>query len=267
MKHTKYENFGKSKIIRFFRPGIHLSDNDLLELRDNITNINKGRFDYGLLNTELTFDEFKEITKDMIISLMQVNGIFQGFITCPIIKTKNSYIFHAGLIVVNRNYLKNDLISILGAGNAYFAMKHLRLKTIYTTNITNTPAICESYSKFGGKLIWPSPNAKLREPYKDYKKVLTALKDNYIDKYFPEEYELKVDNKRFVLTSKDIEMGFNTSFAKSPKADNLHYNLFCKMWLNYDLKEDLIQVGTFTLASAFKVFLHLQLCKFKWRNS
>ncbi|NLR91225.1 MULTISPECIES: hypothetical protein [Flammeovirga] len=261
----KTESYGKVIVERFLFPGQYLNDIELEQLQKNITYINNDRINHALISVNNSLEQFREMTKHMVIALTSYKEKYNGFIFCPVLKSpiNDTYIFHAGLIVMNRNYLGNNAISILGAGNAFFVYKHLKVRSFFSTNITSTPSIVESFSKFGGKNIWPSPNANLRTPNKHYRSILRTLKKEYINVFFPKNETITVDEKRFILRSSSQEMGFNTSFDSIPKADSLKYNLFCKLWINYKKQEDVIQIGEFSLRSFLKVWIYLKFLRYK----
>ena len=89
-----------------------------------------------------------------------------AFVISPILSSLDKAILHWGLIVVYKNP-GVDLISLLALGNLVIGYE--KLGGYYTTNITSTPSIIESFSKMVPD-TWPHPDAQLKKYPKVIKK-------------------------------------------------------------------------------------------------
>ncbi|MDD4976979.1 MAG: hypothetical protein PHY93_21690 [Bacteriovorax sp.] len=236
---------GECETIHYFMPGKLLDDLSLKKLHNSLIKVNEqsgANVINKMLGKHLSLEEIRNYLENTIIAISLCSKEVYGFLISPILKCGNKSILHAGLIIIEKNP-GADLISLLALGN--FIMGYEKLGALYTTNISSTPSIIESFSE----LIpgsWPGPDEKLKNPPKGFKDVVKILKEDYMDKYFLDSEKLSVNYKRFTLTSNSKEMGFTTDFYKISRADNFKYNLFCHSWIDYEKEEDIIQVGEIT---------------------
>lgn len=230
------------EITHYYRPGETLDDLSLKKLHNQITKINKksgANVVNKMLDISLSFDEVKSHFTNVIVALISKEDEPMAFVISPILSSLDKAILHSGLIVVYKNP-GVDLISLLALGNLVIGYE--KLGGYYTTNITSTPSIIESFSKMVPG-TWPHPDAQLKKIPKGYKEVLQILKLDYMDKYFPDPEKLSINYKRFTLTSNSNEMGFVTDFHKISRSDNFKFMAFCHAWIDYKNEEDIIQVG------------------------
>ena len=241
----KYK-FGEYETVHYFRPGKNLDDVSLKRLHTSLVKTNEqsgSNIVNKMLDKTLPLEKIREYLGNTIIGLSLKNNEVYGFLISPILKTEKKLVFHGGLIIIGQNPGVN-FVSLLASGNLLMAYE--KLGSFYTTNISSTPSIVESFST----LIpgsWPSPDGSQKTPPKGFREVVKILKEEYMDKYFPDSEKLSVDYKRFVLTSNSQEMGFTTDFYKISRADKFKYNLFCHTWINYEKEEDLVQVARMNL--------------------
>lgn len=248
----KYE-LGKHATIHYFMPGKLLDDIALKKLHLSLLKINAqsgANIINKMLEQNLSLEKMRCYLEKTIIGISFKNNEAYGFLISPILTYGNKFILHAGLVIIEKNPGVN-LTALLALGN--FMMGYEKLGAVYSTNISSTPSIIESFSELlPGS--WPGPDMKLKNPPKGYRDVVKILKEDYMNKYFPDAEKLIVDYKRFTLTSNSKEMGFTTDFHKISRADKFKYNLFCHAWIDYEKEEDIIQVGEITFLRYLRMY-------------
>ena len=252
--------------IHYWMPGKYLNDQALAELHERLVNLNKSsghNIDNRMLYANLSLPEMRFYLADCVISELQVDNEIIGFLFSPVIIGEGNPIVHAGLIIIKENP-GGDLISLAACGNILIA--HKALGTIFFTNISSTPSIIESFCRISAN-PWPSPSANLKAPPKEYREVVHRLKTKYIDKYFPDSNEVRIDYSRFTMTSNSTDMGFSTNYYLMSRANNFIFNSFCLSWVNYDIEEDIIQVGSFDKLSALRVSIMFFIARMKLRKN
>lgn len=252
---------GKSEFVYYFRPGKLLDDVALKGLHNSLVRVNeqsKANVVNKMLDKTLSLEEIRTHLGNTVIGVALREDRPYAFLLSPILGPLGKPILHAGLIIIEKNP-GVDLISLLSLGN--LAMGYENLGSVYTTNITSTPSIIESFT-FMVPGSWPNPNMKLKVPPKGYKEVVKVLKEEYMDVYFPNADKISVNYKHFILTSNSQDMGFTTDFYKISRADNYKYMAFCHSWIDYNKEEDIIQVGEI----GFMKYLRMQLILFNLRR-
>ena len=252
MKTIVRMRYGRDEIIHYYRPGIHLTDSQLLELNKILLSINrsgKSSIVHPFLEPGLPLPTIRTIFSQMVVSVASVKEEAAGFQLSPLFDKDGIRIVHGGLIVIVKN-LGSDLISLLTAGT--FSIAYMNEGKIFSTNITSTPVGMEAFSKFVSR-VWPIPDTALIRPPEKYKSVAQILFSEYIKKNFLEPESLQIDYKRFVLGSSSQKMGFVTDFHKISRSLCFKYMNFCHVWMNYDKQEDLIQVGLIDWKSALRM--------------
>lgn len=256
----KKHKLGFCESIHYFMPGKNLDDLALKKVHRSLIRVNEqsgSNVSNKMLNKNLSMDEIRAFFESTIVGISMNDNRVNGFLISPILNCDHGAIVHGGLIIIDKNPGEN-LVGLLSLGNAIMAYD--RLGSYYATNISSTPCMVESFSElFPG--CWPSPDVKLRYPPRGYREILKVLKEEYMDKCFPDADKLDVDYKRFILSSNSKEMGFVTDFHKVSRADNFKYNLFCHAWVNYQKEEDIIQVGKMTFFRSLRMKLLLILMK------
>jgi hypothetical protein len=252
---VKY-NLGNVESIHYYKPGKYLDDVALKKLHNSLIKVNEksgSNVINKMLDPKLSLLEIRNYFENTIVGTSLAKNEVYGFLLSPLLKYKKSAILHGGLIVIEKNAGVN-LVGVLSLGNSILAYK--KLGAIYATNISSTPSIIETFSElFPGS--WPSPDVNLKNPPKGFKEIVKILKEDYMDKCFPDAEKLSVDYKRFTLTSNSKEMGFTTDFHKMSRAENLKYNMFCQIWLDYEKEEDIIQVGEITFLKYLRMQFYL----------
>lgn len=241
----------------YLNPGVDLSEIELKRLHKTLININsatKTKVDNLYLDESLSMEEIKKHFSTCIVTIIENENLPIGFLISPILRSKNKYILHAGLIIMTKNP-GADLMSLTGLCN--FQMAYEKYGKIFVTNISSTPSIIEVFSTLVSN-PWPSPKKNTKVSPKKYKEIIQILKNEYMDKYFPEGSAVKIDPRRFTMTSNSQEMGFTTDYFKLSRATNYLYQSFCKVWIDYSKGEDIIQVGELTLLS----YLHQRVLLF-----
>lgn len=252
------------QVIAYWKPGRHLDDIALKKLHSNLLKVNfksGAKIKHKMLESNSTLDEIRELLKDSIISEFVTGNDCYGFLISPILANTDLPILHTGLMVIEKNPGVN-LMALLFTVNV--RMSYENLGAHYITNISSTPSAIENFSEII-KGTWPSPLVGLKKSPSGFKDVVQKLKSDYLDIYFPETDKIKVDYKRFTMTSNSSEMGFSTNFYKISRADSFKYNLFCQLWINYEEEEDIIQVGKVSFFNYFRsrvaLYFLLQSCK------
>lgn len=253
------------KVLCFVCPGKTLSNEQLSKFHGDLVFINESsnaNIDNKMLNKKLNLIDIKNYFQNVIVSIFYMNETPCAFSLSPFLSRDNLKVFHIGLTIVAKNPGLN-LGGFLGVVNAKAAYENFG--RVYLTNISSTPSLIESFSNALGN-AYPSPNCSLKSRPKHYRNVVKILKEEYMDKCFPDQSKLQIDYKRFVLISNSSEMGFKTSFHDTSFADSMEFNNFCKTWINYEREEDLIQVGELRRWQYLKMSIGLYLMKFMARR-
>lgn len=233
---------GRFEVAIFCNPGDTLTDLEFESFHRDLILINErsgANINNLMLKKSLPLIERKKLYSSAVVSIFYTDKKPCAFSLSPFLTRDNLKLLHIGLTIISDNPGFN-LGGFLGVFNATTAFKHYG--DIFLTNISSTPSLVESFSEALGN-AYPAPDSSLKNKPRYYKDVVKLLKEDYMDKCFPDQEKLKVDYKRFVLTSNSSEMGFKTSFYSTSFANNMKYNSFCKTWINYENEEDLIQVG------------------------
>lgn len=249
------------KVLCFVFPGKELSDEQLLKFHQDLVFINESSMANivnKMLNNKLDTFEIRKYFRKVIVSIFYINETPCAFSLSPFLSRDRIKVFHIGLTIVAKNPGLN-LGGFLGIVNAKAAYE--KFGKVYLTNISSTPSLIESFSNALGN-AYPTPHCSLKSRPKHYRDVVKILKEEYMDKCFPDRSKLQIDYKRFVLISNSSEMGFKTSFHDTSFADSMEYNNFCKTWINYDKEEDLIQVGELKFWQYLKMSFALMGLKF-----
>lgn len=254
-------NFNEFEVGCFICPGKELTNDQLLKFHSDLVFINessKANIDNKMLNKKLTITELRCFFQQVIVSIFYIKKIPCAFSLSPFLARDHLKVFHIGLTIVAKNPGLN-LGGFLGIVNAKAAFE--KFGNVYLTNISSTPSLIESFSNALGN-AYPTPHCSLKSRPKHYRNVVKILKEEYMDKCFPDQSKLQIDYKRFVLISNSSEMGFKTSFHDTSFANSMEYNNFCKTWINYDKEEDLIQVGELRWWQYCKMCLGLYWMKY-----
>ncbi|CBW26431.1 hypothetical protein BMS_1581 [Halobacteriovorax marinus SJ] len=254
--------FNNISSCHYINPGKSMNDLELTKIHKDLVSVNNSaakKVDNLFLNEELTLEQKREHLSKCILTLLYQNQRVFGFLISPIISSKKGVILHAGLIMMNKNP-GADFMAFTGLNN--FSMAYEEYGNVYVTNISSTPSIIEVFSNQISK-VWPSPkmNTKVSPPH--YRDILHILKMEYMDKYFPSDADIEIDDRRFTMTSNSKEMGFSTNFYKLSRATNYLYQSFCQVWINYDDSEDIIQVGRITLRTYLYQKILLRILSYK----
>ncbi len=240
-----------NQITHHYRPGEFLNDLELKRLVNDLITINKESkhpVENKMIKEGLTLEMLREIYKNTIVCIFHEGNHPIGFLLSPIVGNDKIRALHLGLIIVTKNF-GSDLIFLSGSGNNELAYKNWG--SFFVTNIASTPSIIEAFS-FAYSDAWPSPKANLRSTPKEKVPVLDLLNKNYISKYFPDNSNVQIDQKRFVMSSTSQDMGFNTNMRQLSRASNFMYQSFCHTWVNYEKEEDIIQVAKHGLWEHFR---------------
>lgn len=252
---------GVFEIWHYYMPGKTLDDISLKKLHSAMVEINEksgANIVNKMLDKKCGLDEIRShLEKTVVATLFQGNNYY-AFVVSPILACQQKPILHSGLIVVAKNP-GIDLISLLALGN--LTLGYENLGNVYTTNISSTPSIIESFTTMVPG-SWPNPDAHLKVAPSGYKEVLKILKEEYMDKYFSDSEKLEINYKRFTLKSNSRQMGFVTDFYKISRSDNFKYMSFCHAWIDYQNEEDIIQVGEIS----FYKYLRMHVLLFRLRN-
>lgn len=237
----KYQ-IGKIEVRHLYRPGACLDDLELKRIHNDLVKVNENsgaNVVNKMLDKNLNMEGIKKHFSNVILALLSRDGEMWSFVISPLLRSADLPVIHSGLIVA----LKNpgvDIISLLAMGNLQLGYRNV--KSFYTTNISSTPSIIESFV-YMVPGAWPNPDMELKVIPEGYKEVVKILKEDYMDQYFPNPEKLIVNYKRFTLTSNSQEMGFVTDFYKISRSNNFKYLSFCRTWIDYSNEEDIIQVG------------------------
>lgn len=260
MKNTFYTKLGPNAAIHYNNPGVHLGDLELRNLYNELLRINEeseANIVHPFLTKNLPILEIRKMFSSIVITMIKVGDENVGFLLSPIIEADGITVAHAGLVVIAKNP-GSDLLTLSGLGS--ISVGYRTRGKMFTTNISSTPSIIESFTKLVTN-AWPAPNKSLVRPPKEYKKAVKVLYDNYIQKNFMDPDKLELDDKRFVIRSSSNKMGFNTRFHSISRSAAFKYLSFCFVWLDYDKQEDMIQVGLMDWKSYVKVRTILNLFK------
>ncbi len=260
---------GIYEVVVFINPGKNLNDLQFDKFHKDLCFINKisgSNIDNKMLKPELPLSDRKNLYLQSVVSIFYINKNPCAFSLSPFFKRGNLKLLHIGLTMIYKNPGFN-LGGFLGVFNATMAYEHFG--DIYLTNISSTPSLVESFSEALGN-TYPAPDCSLKLKPKFYKEVVTLLKEEYLDKCFPDKEKIHLDLKRFVLISNSSEMGFKTNFHQTSFANKMKYNTFCKTWINYEDEEDLVQVGMMKKIQYVKMKFGLLYFKYsfnKMRNN
>ncbi len=223
-------------------PGKELDDLEFSKMRKELVTINESSrspVKNNFLIAGNTLEENRKLYDSCVIALMYFEDEAFGFLISPIIHCSHGPILHAGLVIINKNPGAN-CISYPAIQNMILAYESLG--TIYSTNISSTPSIIESFDNIVHK-AWPSPSQNAKLIPKNYKDVVKALEDEYIKKYFVTDDLVEIDSRRFTMSSNSNGMGFSTNFYKLARAEKFIYQTFCMTWIDHSKGEDIVQVG------------------------
>ncbi|WP_372652713.1 hypothetical protein [Halobacteriovorax sp.] len=260
MYHENKYNSITSK--HYLNPGKNLNDLDLMRLYGAMIEINiqgKQNVDNLYLKEGLPLEKVREIYNECIITLFSDKDSHFGFLVSPILKSNNYTVMHAGLIIFSRNP-GGDFMSLATLSN--FTMAYEAYGKVLVTNITSTPSIIEVFTN-SVSYAWPSPKMNIKLTPKGYRAAIKMLEDEYMKKYFPSNSDVKIDLKRFTMTSNSNEMGFSTDYYKLSRANKYIYQAFCKTWIDYSKSEDVIQVGQINFLTYLQQRVKLTLLKYK----
>jgi hypothetical protein len=222
-------------------------------LKEEIQYINessKRNLSYGILDPEISCTELIEFFQSANICLIYDNtNEAIGFFYNVILQIIPDVVIHAGLVLITKNK-GVDLLSIPYSYLSYYQWKEFG--SYYYTNISSTPSIIGTFTDLYTQ-VWPSDKANQLKPPKKYVEIAELVFKRYVEKYFSGKNTF--DKKRFVLTSKSKEMGFETDLRKLPRYPDQNVNLFCLYWLDYAHGEDLIQVGRVGFWCALKLLI------------
>lgn len=233
---------GAIEVHHIYRPGEVLDEVSLKKMHNELVRINEksgANVANKMLEKTLSLDEIRVHYKNVVLAMLYNNQEPWAFLISPLLSSTTKPILHAGLIIAQSNP-GVDLISLLAIGS--FQITYKNVGNFYSTNISSTPSIIESMTHLIPD-VWPSPDVELKVVPKGYKEVVKILKEDYMDKYFPNPEKLEVNYKRFTLTSNSQEMGFVTDFYKISRSSDFKYLSFCRTWIDYSKEEDIIQVG------------------------
>ena len=240
---TQSKKFGKTiEVKTFFKPGEYLDDIQMKALYKDLVQINQAKetpLQHKLILENRSIDEIKEIYASILVAIIFVQDEAVGFLLTPILAESPQPIAHGGLTVIAKNCGIN-LLGLLTLCNANVLYE--RYSRIYVTNISSTPSIIEASAKFSRK-VWPDPDADLIKPPRAYREVFDTLINKYVLKFFEDPETVVADRKRFVIRSNSRKMGFNTNMRELSRSVKYKYLSFCFTWLDYELEEDLVQVG------------------------
>lgn len=237
----KYQ-IGKIEVRHIYRPGAWIDDLELKRIHNDLVKVNEksgANVVNKMLDKNLTIEGIKNHFSNVILALFSRDGEMWSFVISPLLSSADLPVLHSGLIVAFKNP-GIDIISLLAMGNLQLGYKNM--KSFYTTNISSTPSIIESFV-YMVPGAWPNPDVELKVIPNGYKEVVKILKEDYMDQYFPDPEKLVVNYKRFTLTSNSQEMGFVTDFYKISRSNDFRYLSFCRTWIDYSKEEDIIQVG------------------------
>jgi hypothetical protein len=236
----------KNQITHHYRPGVNLSELEFKKLTNELLLINsesKVPINNKMLNKDLSIEQFREIHKNSIICMIHEGSKAVGFLISPIISDGKTKAMHIGLMIVTKN-CGNNLIALAGVGNTNMAFKNFG--NVYVTNVASTPSVVEAYTMACAD-TWPSPNVNLRSTPKDRVAIVELLEKNYLSKYFPDDCEIFIDKKRFIMRSSSQEMGFNTNLRELSRSSSFKFQSFCHTWIDYSQEEDIIQVSHYKM--------------------
>lgn len=240
----------------FFRPE---DDESIQLIKRDLDYVNKSEnrnFAYGLFDPTLTDAEYKEKIKNFILCIAYLDGIPVAF--NYFVYLRNDF-FHAGLIVINKNNGSNLMRTmILLCQNIIYK----KFGSTFFSTITSVPKAYEIFLESTNN-CYPSPHISLQRPPAHYKKLINILHNDYIIANFPKTAEIKVNEKKFILTSIKREAGFKESFHDLPRANKVINNLFCQCWINYDNDEDIIAIGKIKLMNAISWLLYEKILMIK----
>ena len=242
MKNLFRIRYGRNEAFHYYKPGIHLSDEQLTALHHELLEINrapKARIVHPLLVEGMSVAQLRQYFANAIVSIMVVNGQPGGFEMASLFYRGDKTLLHGGLVVITQN-LGNNLMMLLVTGTLLVAYR--KEGRIYSSNITSTPSGIEVFARTLSR-VWPDPDTTLIRPPRDYKEVAQILYEEYIEKNFLDPHLLHMDYRRFVLSSSSQKMGFVTDFHRVSRPSNFKYLSFCHVWLNYSREEDMIQIG------------------------
>lgn len=249
---------GTIEVHHIYRPGDYLDEVSLKKMHTELVKINEmsgANVTNKMLEKTLRLNEIRFHYKNVVLAMLYKNKEPWAFLISPLLGATSKPILHAGLIIAQSNP-GIDLISLLGMGN--FQITYKNVGTFYATNISSTPSIIESMTHLIPD-VWPSPDVELKIVPQGYKEVVKILKEEYMDKYFPNPEKLDVNYKRFTLTSNSQEMGFVTDFYRVSRSSDFKFLSFCRTWIDYSKEEDIIQVGEVNF------FKNLRMSFLLWR--
>lgn len=248
-------SFNEMGLNVYWKPGDELNDLELKKLHNRLLIVNKNsgsNIKHKLLDENLTLVQIRIHLKNTIISEFMIDNQPKAFLLSFILEHAKRPIVHTGLMIIQQNPGAN-LMGLLFLSIINIAFEKLGPFSI--TNITSTPSSIEFFAETV-KNSWPGPDVKLKKSPPGHKEIVHKLKKDYMDNYFPDADKIKVDDRRFVLSSNSKEMGFTTNFIKISRAENFKYNLFCHTWIDYDREEDIIQVGKIDIFCYLKSKIH-----------
>ena len=260
MTTTFKKTFGSNTFDYFYNPGRSLDDLSLMNLYNDLDSINqnsKRSLDHGLLPKVSTVSNIRDLYDSALVCIIRVEGRLSGFLITPIINRHGLTVVHGGLVMINRNK-GHSLLAFASTHTALFL--HRKLGSYITTNISSTPSIIEVFTNIVSK-PWPSPQASLVRPYKNYKLACQALYEGYMKKAFLSPEDLEIDYRRFVVRSKSQKMGFVADLRQISRSKDFKFMNFCFTWLDYQKEEDMVQVGMVKRITTMKLRLHLIMIK------
>lgn len=232
----------KQYVLRYYyKPFFWMSSEELASLQSRLDKVNKEsgkNFNYGIFDPK----NQESFYKNSMICIMELNGEPAGFFYNVIMEGEFK-IVHQGLVLISKNVGENLLYYPYVQSNRLIWEQ---IGDFYISNISSVPSIIGQVSTTYDQ-VWPSPYLNLDRPEdKNYIVVCEVLFKNYVKKFFPFPEEISLNKKRFVISSKVKEMGFDSNFRNLSRHPKLEVNLFCQFWIDYEKSEDIIQVGRFT---------------------
>jgi hypothetical protein len=258
----KIYSISEMQAVVYWCPGETLDDLSLKKLHLNMQSVNEysgANIKHRMLMKGTPLVELREMFKYIVISEFFMEGQSRAFLISPMLKNNQESILHTGLMVIEKNPGGN-LMGLLFLINATLTFE--KLGSYFVTNISSTPSAIENFAELVPH-AWPGPDEQLKKAPRGHDKILRILKEQYLDLYFPATEKIALDFKRFIMTSDSQGMGFKTDFYKVSRAVRLKYNLFCKLWINYDNEEDVIQVGKVGLFTYLRMKVLLLVYKYQ----
>jgi hypothetical protein len=243
MMMKKNETYKEIKVkditLKFFYNPYFFHFNELNKIYKDIDLIHQQslrNYKFGIFRGQ---EEFKELSKNMMISIFYKNNKPIGFFYNIYQNKDNIIIVYQGTFLTSEK-TEIDILNIVGPLNAMFLFE--KMGACYLAAVTQVPSVVEALTE-NSKYSWPNPeNTKFAS--RKIKDVYSFAKENF-EKFFLEDDEkVEYNDKLFIcrISSSNEKKYFN-SIKQTSLSKNLKYNLFLNFLLDYEKNDFLFLIS------------------------